>query len=492
MCQRLTSNILLLVLLVSCNMVQSQQANPTYSKEIEDKIKQVENGLAGWVQAQGDKLTWSLEERMRFYKVNGVSIAVIKDYKTEWARGYGWADTADKRAVNAQTLFQAASISKSLNAMGVLQLADRKKLELYNDINTYLRSWKFPESSFTTAQKVTVAHLLSHTGGLSVHGFPGYEWKDSIPSDNDILDGKRPANTGAVRSITEPGARFRYSGGGTTISKKIIMDVSGQEYDLYMWKQVLQPLEMTYSFYTQPPPPRSFPYLSTAYYADGKPVKGNFHIYPEQAADGLWTNPTDLCKFIIEVQLSQLGKSNKILSKEMVATMLTPYVDKSAALGVFIDTRGGKKYFQHGGANEGFRCQYYGSLENGNGVVVMVNSDNGDIMQEIINSVAEVYQWEGFYQPVVKKTVSPEAAILKSYTGEYQLGIILFTITYNDNRLSVSQNGNTPFIMHFTSDTDFFLYEVPAELSFIKNEQGVTNTLLIKQGGGEYKAIKKQ
>ena len=491
MCNAFRTTGIFMLLSISTNILTAQPTNPTYSAEIETRIKQVENGLAGWVQEQDNKTNWKLTDRMNFYKVNGVSIAVIKDYKIEWARGYGWADTADKRAVHTQTLFQAASISKSLNALGVLQLADKKKLDLHTDINTYLHSWKFPESSYTGTKKVTVAHLLSHTAGLSVHGFPGYEWKDSIPSDNDILDGKRPANTAAVRSVFEPGLRYQYSGGGTTISKKIIMDVSGQEYDLYMWKQVLQPLQMTHSFYTQPPPPRSFPYLSTAYYADGRPVKGNFHIYPEQAADGLWTNPTDLCKFIIETQLSIQGRSNKILSKEMINTMLTPYIDNSAALGVFIETKGGKKYFQHGGANEGFRCQYYGSLENGNGVVVMVNSDNGGIIQEIINSVATAYQWEGFYTPVVKKVVAVDVEKLKEYTGQYQVGNITLTVTLNNNRLSVSQNGNTPLNMYFTSDSEFFLYEVPASQSFLKNEQGKVDALLIKQGGREIKVKKK-
>jgi CubicO group peptidase (beta-lactamase class C family) len=474
------------------NTCTSQETNPAYSKETEDKIKQVENGLSGWVQAEADKSAgkWNLQDRMKFYKVNGLSIAVIHNYKIEWARGYGLADTTDKRPVNIRTLFQAASISKSLNAMGVLKLADKKQIDLHTDINTYLKSWKLPESAAANNKKITTAHLLSHTAGLSVHGFPGYDWKDSIPTDNEILDGKRPANTMPVRSVFEPGTKYQYSGGGTTISKKIIMDISGQEYDMYMWKQVLEPIGMTNSFYTQPPPPGSFPILSTAYYADGKKVRGNFHVYPEQAPDGLWTNPTDLCKYIIEMQLSLQGKSNKVLSKAMTDTMLTPFVDKSAALGVFIDRKGNEKYFQHGGANEGFRCQYFGSMENGNGVAVMVNSDNGNIMQEIINSVATAYQWKDFYTPVVKKIVPVKEEILKSYIGDYQVGELALTVIQQADGLYLSQNG-VPFKMIFTSDTDFFIFEVPAELSFQKNEQGVINTLFIKQGGQEYKLAKK-
>ena len=268
------------------------------------------------------------------------------------------------------------------------------------------------------------------------------------------------------------------------------MDVSGLAYDMYMWKQVLEPMGMTNSTYTQPPPPGAFNHLATAYYPNGLPVKGKLHIYPEQAADGLWTTPVDLCRFIIEMQLSLQGKSNKVLSKEMTTTMVTPYIDKSAALGVFIDDRNGQKYFQHNGANEGFRCQFFGSLENGNGVVVMVNSDNGQIIPEIINSIATVYKWKDFYKPAIKKAVRVHADTLKLYAGRYKLGMENFEIIVEGNNLFIKQGGNPPLRTYFTSKKDFFLLEVPAELAFQKNEQGVVDAFTIKQGGGQYKATR--
>jgi CubicO group peptidase (beta-lactamase class C family) len=480
---------LFLILFITTSL-NAQQREPGVSKEVEEEIRKVENGLSGWVQIQDSSIYWNIADRMKYYNIHGVSIAVIKNYKIEWARGYGYADTSDKRPVTATTLFQAASISKSLNAMGVLKLADANKISLHENINTYLRSWKFPEDTFTRTTKITAAHLLSHTAGLTVHGFPGYKWTDSIPEDNEILDGVGPANTKAVRSQFAPGVRFQYSGGGTTITKKIIMDVSGEAYDMYMWKQVLGPMGMTNSFYTQPPPPGAFAHLATAYYFNGNPVKGKFHIYPEQAADGLWTTPSDLSRFIIEMQLSMQGKSNKVLSKKMTDTMLTPFIDKSAALGVFIDDRRGQKYFVHDGANVGFRCQYFGSLENGNGVAVMVNSDNGTIIQEIINSVATVYKWKDFYKPAIKKVVRVHADTLKSYEGRYKLGQEIFTITTQGNQLFLKQGISPPIRTFFTTNKDFFVLEVPAELGFQKNEQGVIDAMVIKQGGGTFKAIK--
>lgn len=366
--------------------------NATYSKEIQEKIKQVEESLFK-DKPNENAQKWKLIERMEHYGVYGLSVAIIKDYKIEWAKAYGWADAAEKRPVTTETLFQAASLSKSLNAVGVLKLVQDKKLTLDADINNYLTTWKFPYDEKSKDKKINVANLLSHSAGLTVHGFPGYDVDDNLPAIPEILDGKKPANTSAVRSQFEPDLKTQYSGGGTTISQLIVMDITKVPYAQYMWNNVLKPMGMKNSTYAQPPVNKKPNELATGYRANKKEIKGKYHIYPEQAAAGLWTNPTDLAHYIIETQLSLAGKSNKVLSQKMTKLRLTPYLDKSAALGVFLSQGGSTKTFSHGGANEGFRCQYYGSLEGGSGVVVMVNSDNGEILQELINSVALVYGW---------------------------------------------------------------------------------------------------
>ncbi len=354
--------------------------NISYNDAIEAQIKKVENNLAGPVQLKDSNNRMNLQERMAFYKVKGLSIAVIHNYKIVWAKGYGWADEAAKKPVTTQTLFQAASISKSLNGVGVLKLAQDKKIDLYRDINDYLRTWKFPYDSLSKGKKITAAHLLSHTAGLSIHGFPGYPNDDTIPMVPQILDGIPPANTRAVRSLWEPGLRYKYSGGGTTISQQLLMDITKQPYHEYMWQQVLKPMGMQMSTYQLPPAADRKPFLATGYQSDGKEVKTKFHLYPEQAAAALWTNPTDLGLYIVATQQSLLGKPGKVLNPEMTKLRLTPYIDSNAALGVFVETRGGEKYFGHGGSNAGFRSNYTGSFTTGNGVAIMVNSDNGRII----------------------------------------------------------------------------------------------------------------
>jgi CubicO group peptidase (beta-lactamase class C family) len=483
--------IIILTAVFNSSRAQNQQKN-VYDKTTKDTIKMVENNLSGPLQIQDSVNTWNIEQRMKEKGINGVSIAVIRNYKIAWAKGYGLADKEANKPVTTQTLFQAASISKSLNGVGVMKLVQDKKIDLYTDINTYLKSWQFPYDTVSHGKKITTANLLSHTAGLTVHGFPGYERGDSIPTIEQILDGKRPANSPPVRSMFEPGLRSEYSGGGITISQLIVMDKTDEPYATYMQKNVLDPLGMTMSSYLQPPAKSKEKFLATGYRGDGREVKGKYHIYPEQAAAGLWTNPTDLSKYIIETQLSLKGKSNKVLNTEMTKLRLTPYVDSSAALGVFILEKGGMKYFSHGGANEGFRSQYYGSFDSGNGVVVMVNSDDGSIMNEIINSVATIYKWKDFYAPTVRKAIPVTASMLNSYTGKYVLNKDTVTVASDNGKVFLHVSNGEVYRVYFSTEEAFFSPELPFDLRFEKDSSGKVTDVYFKNEGGEHRAVRLQ
>jgi CubicO group peptidase (beta-lactamase class C family) len=461
---------------------RSASQNPQYAKDVEERIARVINGLSGWVQIKDSANTWTLEERMKHYQVPGLSIAVIHDYKIEWARGYGVMDATTKNPITVETLFQAASISKSLNAVGVLKLVQDKKLDLYADINTYLHTWKFPYDSVSKGRKITTANLLSHTAGLTIHGFPGYEKGDPLPSIVQILDGKPPANTKAVRSQFQPGLRHEYSGGGTTISQLIVMDITHQTYDQWMWENVLKPLGMTMSSYEQPPAQEKLKFLATGYYPNGAEVERKYNVYPEQAAAGLWTNPTDLAKYIIETQLSLQGKSAKVLSQQMTQLRLTPYIDSSAALGVFIEKKGDEKYFGHSGANSGFLSIYTGSFSTGNGVVIMINSENGAIRQELINSVAQVYAWKDYYKPVTKETIPAPESVVGAYKGMYFFQGDTATLTGDRGSYWLQINKGDKMKVHFSSADEFFTEDIPLVFKFEKDEKGTVTGFYFMQG----------
>ncbi|MBT1690795.1 serine hydrolase domain-containing protein [Dawidia soli] len=464
---------------IACCLIACTPPKPA-SDNLQDRISAIEKNLFAAVRIEGEG-PWTVEQRMAHHKVPGLSIAVIRNYQLDWAKAYGWADRDERRAVTTETVFQAASISKSLNAVGLLKLAQDGKVALDTDINTYLTSWKFPYDTASNGKKITITNLLSHTAGLTVHGFPGYAQGQPLPTVADILDGKQPANTEPVRSMREPDQTSVYSGGGTTISQLVAMDVTGQPYDVFMEQAVLTPLGMTHSFYTQPPPAAKQAQLTTAYHSDSTAVEGKYHIYPEQAAAGLWTTPTDLARYIIETQLALQGRSSKVLNQAYTQKRLEPYRE-AAGLGVFITHRDNARYFEHGGANDGFRCFYTGSFEDGNGVVVMVNSDNGGILKEVINSVAAVYHWKGFAEEPPRKIAKLDPQQWKSLEGRYTLagepGAHL-QLTTRDEKLILKQEWDGgEVVFEAESDTTFFCRDFHFPIKVTRKENGAVTEFL--------------
>ncbi len=449
------------------------------AQDTEDKIRQVENGLVAWVTFDNaPPIRGNILQRMKDHTAQGVSIAVIRDYKIDWARGYGFADVEEKRPVTPQTLFQAASISKSINGVAILKLVEQGKLKLDEDIRQYLKTWRPSADS----GKITLAHLLSHTAGLTIHGFPGYKVTDTLPTVEQILSGQRPANTKEVKPAFAPGKKMQYSGGGTTVTQLILTGATGAQYDQFLQQEVLDPMGMKGSFFTQPAPAHKTQLLATAYHESGQPVKGKYHVYPEMAAAGLWTSPTDLARYVIETQLSYEGKSSKVLSPAMTKTRLTPFMNAESALGAFIVR---KKYFSHNGGNEGFSCVYIGSLEGGNGFVIMTNGNVSGLIQEISRSIASAYGWTDLIlPPTVKKLAQqPAADSLQRFTGKYSAGNDVLAITAQSGHLYLSVNGSNPMQLYFTGPAEFVLTEVPGDLRFNKTAAGYD--VMVKQGGWE-------
>ena len=333
-----------------------------------------------------------LAKQMEQYKVPGVSIAVINNGNIEWAQGYGMADVEQQRPVTTETRFQAASISKPVAAMAALRLVDQGLMDLDADVNVKLRSWKVPENKFTIKNKVTLRRLLNHSAGTTVWGFPGYASGATVPATVAVLNGE--GNTDPITVYKEPGESWQYSGGGYTIVQLLLSDIVRKPFPEIMSEMVLQPVGMNSSTYEQPLPERWHIYAASGYRGDGTKVKGNWHTYPEMAAAGLWTTPSDLGRFAIAIQRAYAGEGETVLTHAMVQQMLTPGMNNHG-LGPGISEDG--LHFGHGGANEGFRCEFMAFTEGGNGVVVMTNSDNGGkLAHEIILSIAEGYGWPGF------------------------------------------------------------------------------------------------
>ena len=448
---------------------------------VDAQVKRVEQGLLPAVLIKGDQ-PWSIEERMKQWKVPGLSVAVVKDFKVEWARTYGVKDIETKEPVTTETLFQAGSISKPVAAMVALKRVQEGKIILDEDINNKLVTWKLPDNEFTAKKKVTLANLLSHTGGTTVHGFPGYAVDEKIPTLPQVLDGTEPANTAAVRVDMEPGTKFRYSGGGTTIAQLAIMDIEKKPYPQIAKETVLGPLNMTNSTYSQPLPDDWRKKAASGHRGSGALVDGKIHVYPEMAAAGLWTTPTDLAKFGIEVQLSYAGKSNKVLPKTLIEKMVTPFMEQ-VGLGFFIDKRGNSVYFGHDGADEGFRAMMLMHREKGYGAVVMVNSDNGQILGEVMRGIAYAYNWDDFLPPV-NEIISLDAAKLAEYVGRFQVNPDrILTVAQEEGKLVVRPTADAKFELLPIADGTFIRRDANLKYMFVKGAVGVTEVRVTLPGG---------
>jgi CubicO group peptidase (beta-lactamase class C family) len=278
-------------------------------------------------------------------------------------------------------------------ALGALRLVEKGRLSLDDDVNRWLKQWTLPENEFTKDEKVTLRRILSHSAGLTVHGFPGYAVSAPLPTLVQILDGVKPANTAAIRVDVIPGSTSRYSGGGYTVMQQMMIDATGKPFPEFMQEAVLTPLGMAASTYEQPLPKEKAAGTATGYYANEKEVKGKWHIYPEMAAAGLWTTASDLARFAIGIQQAMSGKSNPVISQSMTRQMLTAQKGNSG-LGFGLGGSGKTLSFAHGGRDEGFDTFLIAYAESGQGVVIMVNAnDNSGAVNRMVGAVSKEYHW---------------------------------------------------------------------------------------------------
>lgn len=424
-------------------------------KKLNERISRIENGLQSNLQIKyGDNRpipTFNIEERMQELKIPGLSIAVLNNGVIEWAKGYGIADSLENRKVTTETLFQAGSISKPVAATGILQLVDKNLVDLDVNVNTYLSSWKLPDNEFTKKEKVTLRRILNHTAGTTIGGFLGYKRGEKIPSVPEILDGK--GNTDSVRVYKEPGKSWRYSGGGYTIMQQMVSDIEQKQFPEIMQKNLLDPLGMKSSTFKNPLPEEYHSIAAAGYNFDGTQVEGKWWVYPEMAAAGLWTTPSELILWGKEIQQIFQTQKDGLLKAKTVNEMLTAN-DDDQGLGPYVL----KHTFGHGGADEGFRADFTAWKETPNAVVIMVNSQNGNIIiKEILLSIAQEYNLQGI-EPRTRVFKEQSKEQLRRFVGKYHFP------ENGDAKIVIKDNGleftgeifSTPIFLLPETDSTFF------------------------------------
>jgi CubicO group peptidase (beta-lactamase class C family) len=344
----------------------------------------------------------TLDELMSRLGVPGVSVAVIRDFQIHWSRGYGIADVETGAAVDTETMFQAASISKPVAAMATLKAVQDGLFTLDDDINDILRSWTLDGGELTADRPVTPRTLTSHTSGLGDgFGFPGYDPSAPIPTPVQVLEGHDLSNVGPVFMERPPMTFFEYSGGGVTVMQQALSDARGRPFADIMRDDVLDPIGMVNSSYQQPIDPRQDRNAARAHDREGRSRGAKWHVYPEMAAAGLWTTPADLARFAIEVQKSSVGESNRVLDRATVHEMLSPVGVGPFAAGFAVLRIGEGWYFSHGGSNWGFRATLLAHKVKGYGLAIMTNADQGGALaDELSRRIQHAYEWDSVAEAV--------------------------------------------------------------------------------------------
>ena len=371
-----------------------------------------------------------------------------------------------------------------MTAVAVLKLVDDGLLDLDEDVNHYLKSWKVPPNG-CWQPRITLRQLLSHSAGATVDGSPGYRRGRPVPATQEVLDGRGPANTPPVRINLLPGVQQRYSNGGITIVQLLLADITGMPFPRLMREMVLDPIEMKRSTFEQPLPRVLWPIAASGHRGQDGVLAGRWHVYPEMAAVGLWTTPSDLLRFAAAVQMSVAGTPGSILRANTANQMLTRQAGGSMGLGFMIDGSGSSTRFGHTGRSHSFRSTLQVQAFHGGGVAVMINSDaRWDVCQEVVASVMREYAWPAettSHRP--SPNACPAAGPLDRFAGEYRSASgLAFRVVAGDGQLSVSAAGQAAIPFWPVSGARFQAHVINAVVDFVDDAGVVTGLRLVQEG----------
>ncbi len=421
---------------------------------------------------KGQKVPWTITDRLARYNVPAVSVAVIDDLEIQAVGAWGQLERGKPDLVTPTTLFQTASISKSVTAAGALCLVKDGLLNLDTDVEKELPEQYLPDGHLpgkTYADPVTLRLLLSHSAGISVPGFAGYMMDDPLPTLAQMLAGQPPANSPAVERYAPPDEHFSYSGGGYLLVQALMETVTGEPFARVMQTRVFDPLGMENSCYA-PLDRRLYDQAASGHTEAGEVLPGKAPIHAESAAGGLWSTPTDLARLMLAIMQAYRGKDTPILTPQLAQAMLTPRF-WDFGLGVRLQGEGEDMSFNHGGATLCWHGQFIAYPERGQGVAVLTNSANGYLLwPEVERGVAHILGWPG-WDPQLVDPLEMSHADLESYTGTYLLGgNIEITVESRSGGIEVVYEGITwPAVP--TAPDSFELLELEGQVTFQRDAE---------------------
>jgi len=470
--------LVMAIALLSSEFAQSVELHKTgcvtRAGSIEEKT-QLENGIRGQVKFlyEGEVLS-SIAHKINTYKIPALSLAVIKHGEIEWADIYQNAHFPLRHPLDCTSLFQAASLSKPVTFMAAVRMQAAGKIDLDKNIQDYLKSFVLPAGKQTAKNPVTLRNIFSHTSGITPGGYQGYAKDLALPSDISILKGSIGVNSSAIAVITPPNQTLAYSGGAYTLAELALQDIHNTDFAMLMKTWILDPAGMKHSEFTQPLPVARFNRAAQGYTSAGDVVAGGWRNYPEQAAAGLWSTSIDMATFLTEIYKGYHGKS-ALFSQSDIRSLISHTRD-GHAYGFLLNRTDDDVVITHYGGNTGYNTGMTISLTSGNGLVYLINSDNGwELGRDLFLSASHIYQWKTFKQTDVERK-PVDKAVLKKLQGKYKWN--------NQDEFTVRFDEKSHFIsLRFPGGTEYNLTPiVGANLAFIHANTGTAVTFLIENG----------
>lgn len=392
----------------------------TRASDEEDPFAALEHGLRPNVLAPGAGAPgWSLAERMRYYNVPGVAIAVVRNGEVVHATGFGVREAGTQDRVDGDTLFSVGSISKVATATTTLRLVADGRLDLDRNIDDYLTRWTLPPFDEVPDPRVSLRMLMSHTSGLGVHGFADYQPEEPLPTLVQVLEGQAPAKGAAVRFVHTPGLVQDYSGGGVTVEQLVLEDATGRSLADLAGTEVFAPLGMRRSTF-ESPLSAARGNIAKAHDEAGAPtaLPRGWESFGEGGASGLWTSANDLGRLVSGLIQSYQGRSD-FLPQSLAAAMMTEVSPGAFGLGPKLGGAGFGRHFFHLGANQSYHAFVEGYPETGDGFAILTNGANGDaLVAEIRNALADAIGL-GAHGPV--QAVALRLPPSPDYAGRYRI-----------------------------------------------------------------------
>lgn len=406
----------------------------------------------------------SLSDRMTRYHVPAVSLALIEEGRITDTVFIDTTDESPFHFIGTDTQFQAASISKAVTAIGIMRLVDQGLLELDGSANSYLSRFILKENDGAPAEAVTLRQLLSHSGGVNMTSYPGFERNADLPDLLEILEGADKAESLPVR-VTHAAGSYRYSGGGFLILQAIIEDVSGESFGVFMQREIFTPLAMSNTSFKIADADR---WHISGHRWNGSPVDGGWADYPQAAAAGLWSTPTDLARLLVALGAAWRGDDETLLSQNAARDMATPQ-GGGMGLGFGLNGEDAALLLSHSGANIGFNTFVLLYPQTGNGAVIMTNGDGGRYLyDDILRTLEQARDWPS---RMTAKTFDPdpdETDRVSALAGTYRMNppgfIVKISCDADRSACDLITPRESRYRIRATSDTGFHLGETGDEL----------------------------